>query len=215
MLGLSAPGSRVWLSPARNPKAKLAWCLEIVEAEGGLVGINTGRPNRIVEEAILAGRIPVLAGYAALRREVPYGRQSRIDLLLEGPGRPPCLVEVKNVHLRRGAPIAEFPDCVTARGARHLDELGDRVAFGARAVMVYVVQRTDCLGFALAADLDPAYAEAFARAVNRGVEALCYDCRVGLDGIELAGPLPVGLGRGRDQDESAYGADGNRGPVAA
>ncbi|BBK37946.1 sugar fermentation stimulation protein [Allostella sp. ATCC 35155] len=189
MLGLARPGAEVWLAAA-GPGRKLAYGWELERVEGGLVGIHTGRPNIIVAEAIAVGRIPELAGYAALRREVAYGRNSRIDILLTDPDRPPCWVEVKNVHLRRGA-RAEFPDCVTLRGAKHLEELGDRVEAGERAVMVYLVQRGDCDRFAIAADLDPGYARAFARAAARGVELLCYDCDVRTDGIDLARPLPL------------------------
>ncbi|MCX7355195.1 MAG: DNA/RNA nuclease SfsA [Alphaproteobacteria bacterium] len=191
MMGLNTPGSEVWLSPARSASRKLPYTLELVRA-GGLVGVNTGWPNTLAEEAIRAQRIPELAGYETIRREVPYGRNSRIDLLLEDGGRPPCLVEVKNVHLRRGdGAAAEFPDCVTARGAKHLVELQDMVADGRRAVMLYIVQREDCDRFRLAADLDPAYAAAFAAARAGGVEALCYSCKVGPEAIELAGPLPI------------------------
>ena len=191
MMGLNAPGSEVWLSPARSVGRKLPYTLELVRA-GGLVGVNTSWPNMLAEEAIRAGHIAELAGYPAIRREVPYGRNSRIDLLLEGGGRVPCLVEVKNVHLRRGdGTVAEFPDCVTARGAKHLVELQDMVADGRRAVMLYIVQREDCDRFRLAADLDPAYAAAFAVARAAGVEALCYSCKVGPEAIELAGPLPI------------------------
>ena len=191
MMGLNAPGSEVWLSPARSAGRKLPYTLELVRA-GGLVGVNTGWPNVLAEEAIRPRRISELAGYAMIRREVPYGKNSRIDLLLEGGGRPPCLVEVKNVHLRRGdGTAAEFPDCVTVRGAKHLVELQDMVANGRRAVMLYVVQREDCDRFRLASDLDPAYAAAFAIARAGGVEALCYSCKVGREAIELAGPLPI------------------------
>ena len=188
MLGVAAAGAEVWLLPSADPRRSLAWSWELVRVGGHLVGINTGRPNALAEEAIAAGRIPALAGYATRRREVAYGRQSRIDLLLASPGRPICYVEVKNVHLRRGA-WAEFPDCVTARGARHLAELSAMVAAGHRAVMLYVVQRGDCAGFRIAGDLDPVYDMAFRDARAAGVEALCYTCDVRLDGIEIDRPL--------------------------
>ena len=190
MLGVAKEGAEVWLMPSADPRRSLAWSWELIRVGRHLVGINTGRPNTLAEEAIAAGRIPALQGYAARRREVAYGRQSRVDLLLEGHGRPICYVEVKNVHLRRGE-LAEFPDCVTARGARHLAELADMVRAGHRAVMLYVVQRGDCLGFRIAADLDPVYDLAFREARAAGVEALCYACEVGLDGIEIGRPLAL------------------------
>ncbi len=135
-----------------------------------------------------------------MRREVRYGESSRIDLLLEGPGRPPCYVEVKNVHLKRdprpaGGP-AEFPDAVTARGTKHLRELANEAAGGARAVMVYVVQREDCDSFRIAADIDPAYERALHEAMARGVEALCYACQMTTEAILLTRPLPLELDRG-------------------
>jgi sugar fermentation stimulation protein A len=195
MLGLDAPGARVWLSQGSNPLRKLPLTLELVHADGGLVGINTMHPNRLVEEAVRVGRIEELAGYREVRREVAYDGGSRIDLLLREPGRPDCYVEVKNVHLRRAA-VAEFPDCVTARGARHLAAMRRQVGAGARAVLVYVVQRTDCAAFAVAEDIDPVYAGAFREALAGGVEALCRACTISLDRIELALPLPIDPGLG-------------------
>jgi sugar fermentation stimulation protein A len=193
MLGLLAPGAEVWLLPYADPGRKLAWSWELVRADGHLVGINTAHPNRLAAEAIAAGRIPEFRGYERVRREVRYGKASRVDLLLEGDGRPICYLEVKNVHLRRGE-RAEFPDCVTARGAKHLAELGAMVAAGHRAAMLYVVQRADCAEFAIAADIDPVYAVAFDQARAAGVEMLCYDCRVDVEGIEIKAPLRIAAG---------------------
>ncbi|TVR98473.1 MAG: DNA/RNA nuclease SfsA [Rhodospirillales bacterium] len=193
MLSVSAPGSPVWLSPADAPGRRLRYTWELVGVNGTLVGINTGRPNRIAAAAIAAGRIPELAGYPMIRREVRVGRNSRIDLMLEAPDRPPCYVEVKNVTLRRGqdgAPV-EFPDAVTARGAKHLQELASLAGTGARAVMLYLAQRDDADAFAIAADIDPEYQAGLDAAMAAGVEALCYRCRITTSDIALADRLPL------------------------
>jgi sugar fermentation stimulation protein A len=190
MLGLDMPGSEIWLSPATSPGRKLPFTWELIRVGDGLVGINTSHPNGLAEEAIRENRIPELAGYERWRREVNYGVNSRIDLLGERDGVPPCYVEVKNVHLKR-SDNAEFPDCVTARGAKHLRELSAMVAAGHRAVMLYVVQRADCRRFSIAADIDPAYASALRQAMQAGIEALCYSCRIDIAGISVAGPMPI------------------------
>ena len=191
MLGLTTPGSATWLVHAPSPTRKYDYRWELIEDEGTWVGINTGRPNALVEEAIRAGVITELAGYADLRREVKYGTNSRIDLLLEDPGRPQAFVEVKNCHLRREAGLAEFPDSITTRGAKHLDELAAQVALGHRAVMVFCVQRADCDHFDVAADIDPGYAAAFQRARDAGVEALAYVCHVSAETIALTHSIPI------------------------
>jgi sugar fermentation stimulation protein A len=188
MLGLAPPGAPILLSASDNPKRKLRLTWELVKVAGALVGINTAYANRLVEEAIRAGRIEALAGYADFRREVPYGEGSRIDFLLSGAGRPPCYVEVKSVTLKRHE-AAEFPDSVTARGARHLRELSAMRSAGARAVMLFVAQRDDCRRLEVAADIDPAYAAALTRAREAGVEVLAYACRVSTRGIEIDRPL--------------------------
>jgi sugar fermentation stimulation protein A len=196
MTGLAMPGSRVLLSKSANLKRKLAYSWELVEADfgGGLewVGVNTGHPNALVAEALVGGQIPELAGYGPARREVKYGINSRVDFLLEGEGRPRCYAEIKNVHLMRQRGLAEFPDSVTARGAKHLRELGDMVAAGYRAVMVFLIQIGSAERFTLAADIDPAYAAAFALARSRGVEAIAYRCAITERDIRLAGPVPIG-----------------------
>lgn len=191
MTGLAMPGLPVWLSKSDDPKRKLAHSLELVELPTGIVGINTAHPNRIVGEALRARAIPELAAYDCVRPEVRYAEKSRVDFLLTAEGLPDCYVEVKNVHLVRTAGLAEFPDSVTARGARHLADLALMVEEGHRAVMLYLVQRGDCSSFRLAADIDTAYATAFARARERGVEALCYATTITREEITLAGPLPI------------------------
>jgi sugar fermentation stimulation protein A len=199
MLSVNAAGSEVWLSAARNPIRRLRYTWELIRVGNTLVGINTARPNRLVAEAIARGAIPELTGYAVTRREVKYGRNSRIDLLLEGPDRPPCFIEIKNVTLRRdsrsGGPL-EFPDAVTERGTKHLRELAEAVQGGARAVMVYLAQRDDGDHFVIAGDIDRAYAEALRAAMAAGVEALCYRCRVSVSGISVRDRVPVYPERG-------------------
>jgi sugar fermentation stimulation protein A len=164
-----------------------------VDFGGGaeLVGINTAHPNALAAEAVAAGLIGELAGYARIRREVRYGNSSRVDFLLEDDGRPPCYVEIKNVHLMRRAGLAEFPDAVTKRGAKHLAELSTMVAVGARAVMLFLIQIGSARGFALARDIDPGYGQAFDRARACGVEALAYRCGITREGIEVAEPVPI------------------------
>ncbi|EEA95941.1 DNA/RNA nuclease SfsA [Pseudovibrio sp. JE062] len=183
MMGLKEPGIKVWLTPNDDPKRKLKYSWEMLEIDGAMVGINTSRPNGLVEEAIEAGRIPELTGYDKLRREVKYGKNSRIDILLEGEGDKRIYVEVKNVTLAREDGVAEFPDAVTARGAKHLDELSDMVREGHRAAMVFLIQRDDCDALVLARDIDRKYGEAFDAAVKAGVEVYAIGCRLTADEI--------------------------------
>ena len=192
MMGLAEPGMRIWLEPNDDPRKKLRFGWRLVELPGGhWSGIDTAVPNRVVREALLARAVPRLSAYGAVRAEVKYGRASRVDFLLSEAGLPDAYVEVKNVHLRRTGDLAEFPDSVTARGARHLEELSDMVAAGHRAVMLYLVQRTDCARLAMAADLDPAYARAFDAAREAGVEMLCHGTEIDGTGVRLGAELPV------------------------
>lgn len=195
MTGLATPGARVFLSKSASKTRKLPYSWELVEADFGagpeLVGVNTGHPNPLIAEVLAARAIPELAAYSSVRREVKYGKASRVDFLLECDGLPPCYLEIKNVHLMRVPGLAEFPDSVTARGARHLAELGDMVEAGARAVMLYVIQIGSAQRFALARDIDPAYGAAFDRARNRGVEALALTCNLSLEGIVMGRSVPI------------------------
>jgi len=195
MIGLMPPGARVWLSRSDNPKRKLVHSWELVEVDLGggseLVGINTGHPNALAAEALAAGRIPEVSGYAEIRREVKYGKGSRVDFLLVGPGRAPCYLEIKNVHLMRAGGLAEFPDAVTRRGARHLAELADMVAAGNRAVMLFLVQIASAQRFKLARDIDPAYGRAFDLARAAGVEAIARRCQISCEGIEVAEAIAI------------------------
>ncbi|MAJ93504.1 MAG: DNA/RNA nuclease SfsA [Rhodospirillaceae bacterium] len=191
MLGVQNPGSEVWLSPARNPDRKLKFTWEMIRIGESLVGINTAHPNKIVAEAIEAGKIPELSGYGDLRREVKYGTNSRIDILLSEDGKPDCYVEIKNVHLMRDTGVAEFPDSVSTRAAKHQGELANMVEQGARSVTVYLCQREDCDSFRLAADIDPDYARAVKDAKQRGVEAICYACALTPEAISVSHRLEM------------------------
>lgn len=192
MKGLNIPGERVWVACKEGGKLGFSW--ELVEADTGagksLVGVNTSNPNKIAYAAVQQNRIPELSGYDTLKREVRYGTNSRIDLFLETVGKPPAFVEVKNVHLWRGQTLAEFPDAVTARGAKHLEELARMVAQGARGVMLYIIQGP-ATAFALAEDIDPRYAAACRLAREAGVEAYAWSCCVTLESIELEKPVPL------------------------
>lgn len=195
MLGLCDPGMSIWVSVSDSPTRKYAHTWELVELGQGksrsFVGINTGHPNAIVSEAITGGLLPPLSGYATLRREVKYGQSSRIDLLLEDPAKGLAYVEVKNVHLLRKPGLAEFPDSKTERGVKHLAELTDMVRAGHRAVMIYLIQRGDCVRFRTAADIDPKYATALIAARKAGVEAYAVTCRLSPEAIAVDRVLPT------------------------
>ncbi len=195
MTGLDRPLSRVWLSDSGNPLRKYPCTWELVETDLGsgaeLVGVNTGQPLQLVAEAIETGLIPELRGYRSVRREVKYGQSSRVDFLLDDPERKPCYLEVKNVHLMRKPGLAEFPDCVTERGAKHLRELGAMRTSGMRAVLLFVIQVPSAQRFSVAGDIDPAYAAAFEQARAQGVEMLAWRCNVSLHGIAIVAPVPL------------------------
>ena len=185
MLGLNTPGLGVWISRSDDPRRKLQWTLELMEVDGGLVGINTMLPNRLVAEALAADALPELTGYDVHRREVKYGEASRVDFLLEKGTGERCWLEVKNCHLSRTPGLAEFPDCVAARSSRHLRELEAMVAAGDRAVALFVVQRTDCAAFSACAELDPTFAAGLDRAADNGVEVLVYGCAMSKERIAI------------------------------
>jgi sugar fermentation stimulation protein A len=192
MLGLKTPGDRIWIEPNDNPNRKLRYSWRLIElAHGKLAGIDTSIPNMVIGEALRSRQIPELAAYDTIRAEVKYGKSSRIDFLATCSGLPDAYVEVKNVHFRRQDDWAEFPDSVTARGAKHLAELSDMAAMGHRAIMLYFVQRNDCKRFKLATDYDPTYARAYAKARLAGVETLCYRAHLSTDSVSLGPALPV------------------------
>ena len=169
MMGMSDPGLTVWVEPNDDPKKTLDFGLRLIEQNGALIVVDTSIANKVVKEALVAGTISGLQG--DVRSEVPYGDNSRVDFLVEN-GAAKTWVEVKSVTLSRQRGLAEFPDSKTVRGAKHLGELSKRVAAGDRAVMLYLISRTDCDRFAAAADIDPTYASAEIAAKKAGVEIL-------------------------------------------
>lgn len=169
MMGMSDPGLTVWVEPNDDPKKKLDFGLRLIEQNGALIVVDTSIANKVVKEALVARTISGLQG--DVRSEVPYGDNSRVDFLVEN-GAAKTWVEVKSVTLSRQSGLAEFPDSKTVRGAKHLGELSKRVAAGDRAVMLYLISRTDCDRFAAAADIDPTYAAAEIAAKKAGVEIL-------------------------------------------
>ena len=194
MSGLTEPGSRIWLTPHDNPKRKLQWTWQIADDSGTAVGINTSLPNELVALSIGEQAIPELRGYSSIRREVPYGEASRIDVLLEGrqDDPRPCYVEVKSVTLG-GGEIARFPDAVTKRGQKHLKELSQMVSDGHRAVAFFLVQRGDAERFGPAWSVDPVYAQGLVDARGAGVEVLAWTAEVTPDRVALGVELPVDL----------------------
>lgn len=193
MTGLAAPGLEVWLEHRPSPRRRLAWSWKLVRLPAGdLVGVDTTLANQLVAEALAAGSLPEFAHFSGIARERPFGAGNRVDFLLGDGGAGQLWLEVKNVTLVRQPGLAEFPDTVTRRGARHLRALaGVARAGGCAAAVLYVVQRDDCGRFRLAGDLDPDYARAAAEAAQAGVATFCRVCRVGIEGIALARSLAV------------------------
>ncbi len=189
MMGLADPGTKVWVEPNDDPKKKLKFGWRLVDHENGhFTGVDTSVPNRALKSVLLNGSVLGFEGYDLVRPEVKYGENSRIDFLLSGGGETDCYVEVKSVTLSRNTGLAEFPDSVTARGAKHLDELANVARQGHRAVMLYLVQRTDCSEVALAEDIDPNYVARF-RAADE-VEVMALDCVIDPSGVEIGKPIP-------------------------
>jgi len=186
------PGCTVYLSRHNNPARKLKYTVEMTHMGTTLVGINTQVPNHLLKESIIAGRVPLLWGYSRVLSEIPYGRNSRIDLLLEN-GHERCFVEVKNCTLVADDHSAYFPDAVSSRGLKHLLELERQVQAGDRCVMFYLIQRTDANIFKPADHIDPAYGKTLRRVFNSGVEIMVYDVKIDLTMIELNKPIPYQL----------------------
>ncbi|MBW4709448.1 DNA/RNA nuclease SfsA [Roseobacter sp. YSTF-M11] len=194
MMGLADPGTRVWLEPNDDPKKKLKYGWRLVDHQNGhFTGVDTSLPNRALKAALQSRAVAPFAAYDTVRPEVKYGQNSRIDFLLSAAGQPDLYLEVKSVTLSRQTALAEFPDSVTARGAKHLAELAQMVGDGHRAAMLYLVQRSDCTRFTLAEDIDPTYADAYRAARTAGVETFCYGTNISPVGVTLADALEISI----------------------
>ncbi|MFV2033532.1 MAG: DNA/RNA nuclease SfsA [Halocynthiibacter sp.] len=192
MLGLAEPGTNIWLEPNDDANKKLKYGWRLVEhADGHFTGVDTMVPNRVLRAAFAAREVTALAAYRTTRAEVKYGAASRVDFLLSEPGLPDAYVEVKSATLSRRRGLAEFPDSVTARGSRHLQELAQMATQGHRAVMLFLVQRSDCVRFALAGDIDPEYLRAFQHARQAGVEVMCFGTRISPEGVWIGAPVEL------------------------
>jgi len=192
MKNCAEPGSRVWLKDSRNPKRKYPLGWELVEVEDRyLASINTGRANALIKEAIENGVISQLQGYSEIRREVKYGENSRIDLLLKGDGKPQVWVEIKNVTLLEDDGWGSFPDAVTTRGAKHLKELMHKVEQGDRAAMVFCVPHTGIQKVRPADQIDPEYGRLLREANAAGVEVMAYATSIDEQSIIIDKELPV------------------------
>lgn len=192
MLGLLASGTPALVTPLNDPKKKLQYRLEALAGNGTWVGVNTQWPNRLIHKAVALDLVPELTGYAAIQPEKRYGHNSRIDLYASGHAfRPGAYIEIKNVHFSRQAGLAEFPDCVTERGAKHLYELIEMVKTGYRAVVVFCVQRDDCQRFDIARDCDPGFGRAYDAARAAGVEFIATSFGFSETGLRLANSLEI------------------------
>ncbi len=192
------PGGRVWLSAAQNPKRKLPWTWEVAFAgnDGNVpVLVNTAMPNRVVAAAIAAGEVPELRGFGRLRREVVHAPGSRCDIVLDASsdGAPTAFVEVKNVTLWRGGGVGAFPDAVSERGQKHLAVLTHLREAGHRAVLFYLVSRSDIDDVRPADDVDPVYGRGLRRAVEAGVEVMAWSATISRAGVSLGRRLSVTL----------------------
>ena len=177
MLGLLDKNNTAWVSPSDNPKRKLKYTLEIINDGKSNVGVNTHFANKIITEALTNKKIKELKFYNNFTHEVKYGKNSRFDFQLTNKNAK-AFLEVKSVTLSRNKGIAEFPDAVTSRGLKHLNELKNAIKLGYKSYLIYLIQREDCNFFQIAKDIDPDYYKAFIDAKKNGVKFLCYSCKV-------------------------------------
>ena len=184
MMGLLDSGNKVWFSISNNPNRKLKYTLEIMEVEKKMVGINTQLANKIILEALNKKKIKNLIKFNNIKTESKFSDNTRFDFFLSN-NKEKCFLEVKNVTLLREKKIAEFPDAITSRGTKHLEELCNAKKMGYQSYILYLIQRDDCDSFKIAEDIDEKYKIAFSKALKSGVKILCYDCKLNNEEIKL------------------------------
>tara|TARA_B100001123_G_scaffold407104_1_gene499016 strand:- start:275 stop:970 length:696 start_codon:yes stop_codon:yes gene_type:complete len=191
MMGLLNSGNKVWFSKSDNPKRKLKYTLEIVVSNKNLIGVNTLLSNKIVLEALKKKKIKDLAKFNNIKAESRFSKKTRFDFLISND-KEKCFLEVKNVTLSRKKGIAEFPDAITSRGTKHLNELINAKKKDYKSYILYLIQREDCTSFKIAEDIDLAYKNTFNKALNNGVKMLCYDCKLNNEEIKLNNKINYG-----------------------
>ena len=184
MMGLLNKNQKVWLTESNNEKRKLKYTLQIIENQGSRVGVNTHLTNKIVNHALEKNLIKVFSSNIRIKSEQVFGEHTRFDFYLED-GKNKSFLEVKNVTLKRRSKIAEFPDSVTTRGTKHLNELINATKKGFKSYLLFVIQREDCNKFVIAKDIDPEYSKTLIKAIKHNVKILCYDCKFLSKGIIL------------------------------
>jgi|TARA_B100000315_G_scaffold49352_1_gene43972 sugar fermentation stimulation protein A len=191
MMGLLNIGNKVWFSVSDNPNRKLKYTLEIIEIQKKMVGINTLLTNKIILEALNNKKINSLIKFTNIKTEAKFSDNTRFDFLLYNNNEK-CFLEVKNVTLIRDKKIAEFPDAITSRGTKHLNELCNAIKKGYQSYILYLIQREDCDYFKIAKDIDKKYKIAFDKALKYGVKILCYDCKLNNEEIKINNQIKYG-----------------------
>ena len=184
MMGLLKKGNNVWLTKSDNPNRKLKYTLQVIQDQKSKVGINTHLTNKIVYDALRKGIIKSFKNLNNIQQEVKFSENTRFDFLLTKKTKQ-IFVEVKNVTLSRKKQIAEFPDAITSRGLKHIQELLKANKKGYEIYLLFVIQRDDCNTFELAKDIDPEYCELLLKAVKKNLKILCFDCKFSSKGIKL------------------------------
>tara|TARA_B100000401_G_scaffold381661_1_gene283841 strand:- start:197 stop:892 length:696 start_codon:yes stop_codon:yes gene_type:complete len=184
MQGLLDKGNKIWLSESNNPNRKLKYTVQIIESNGSKVGVNTHLTNKIFQNALESNMIKEFDNDIKIKPEIKFGQNTRFDFLISKKNYK-ALIEVKNVTLKRKSKIAEFPDAITSRGAKHIDELIKASKKGYKVFIAFVIQREDCDEFTIAEDIDPEYSKLLSNAVKKKLNVLCYDCKFSSKGIKL------------------------------